>query len=261
MARLDVCLQPGGLSLVAQVHGAVGRPKDLEFVFLFLGPTEVVIQRIEVPVPPSADSLDEARVGRRDKVVEGANASAVDSKPLHERTCLPNDLPFSSERQGRLRAYHGREEPRAKPAASRHETTCDRTARWRSSAATAGSGSPKWHLTLQRPKLLAAAFIERPVQASAFTLTDATAIHPTQRGQLDAVLRALVPIVPGLGSTARRYCKAHPWSACHSAVVPAAHEDQHERAAQSKKKQKAHRDRLPSISLRLPSAERFAVQR
>jgi hypothetical protein len=24
---------------------------------------------------------------------------------------LPNDLPFSSERQGRLRAYHGREEP------------------------------------------------------------------------------------------------------------------------------------------------------
>src|SRR6516165_6032295 len=26
-----------------------------------------------------------------------------------------NDLPFSSERQGRLRAYHGREEPRAQP--------------------------------------------------------------------------------------------------------------------------------------------------
>jgi hypothetical protein len=35
--------------------------------------------------------------------------------------CLPNDLPFSSERPGRLRAYHGHEEPRAQPAASRHE--------------------------------------------------------------------------------------------------------------------------------------------
>ena len=41
--------------------------------------------------------------------------------------CLPNDLPFSSERQGRVRAYHGREEPRAQPAASRHETTSERT--------------------------------------------------------------------------------------------------------------------------------------
>jgi hypothetical protein len=33
------------------------------------------------------------------------------------------DLPFSSERQGRLRAYHGREESRAQPAASRHTPT------------------------------------------------------------------------------------------------------------------------------------------
>src|SRR6476659_3426029 len=40
---------------------------------------------------------------------------------------LPNDLPFSSERQGRVRAYHGREEPRAQPAASRHEPTNKRT--------------------------------------------------------------------------------------------------------------------------------------
>ena len=40
---------------------------------------------------------------------------------------LPNDLPFSSERQGRVRAYHGREEPRAQPAASRHEPTSERT--------------------------------------------------------------------------------------------------------------------------------------
>jgi len=37
-----------------------------------------------------------------------------------------NDLPFTSERQGRLRAYHGREEPRAQPAASRHQPTCER---------------------------------------------------------------------------------------------------------------------------------------
>jgi len=38
-----------------------------------------------------------------------------------------NDLPFSSERQGRLRAYHGREEPRAQPAASRHGAIFERT--------------------------------------------------------------------------------------------------------------------------------------
>jgi hypothetical protein len=36
--------------------------------------------------------------------------------------CPSNDQPFSSERQGRLRAYHGREEPRAQPAPSRHES-------------------------------------------------------------------------------------------------------------------------------------------
>jgi len=45
---------------------------------------------------------------------------------VHE-SCLPNDLPFSSERQGRARAYHGREEPRAQHAASRHEPTYART--------------------------------------------------------------------------------------------------------------------------------------
>jgi hypothetical protein len=39
---------------------------------------------------------------------------------------LPNDLPFSSERQGRVRAYHGREESRARPAASRHEPSFGR---------------------------------------------------------------------------------------------------------------------------------------
>jgi hypothetical protein len=39
----------------------------------------------------------------------------------------PNDLPFSSERQGRVRAYHGREEPRAQPAASRRKFAFDRT--------------------------------------------------------------------------------------------------------------------------------------
>ena len=38
-----------------------------------------------------------------------------------------NVLPFSSERQGRIRAYHGREEPRAQPAASRHQPTYERT--------------------------------------------------------------------------------------------------------------------------------------
>ena len=39
---------------------------------------------------------------------------------------LPNDLPFSSERLGRFRAYHGRKESRAQPAASRHEPTSER---------------------------------------------------------------------------------------------------------------------------------------
>ena len=38
-----------------------------------------------------------------------------------------NDLPFSSERPGRVGAYHGREEPRAQPAASRHRYTFERT--------------------------------------------------------------------------------------------------------------------------------------
>jgi hypothetical protein len=37
-----------------------------------------------------------------------------------------NDLPFSSERLGRVRAYHGREEPRAQPAASRYEPAYER---------------------------------------------------------------------------------------------------------------------------------------
>jgi hypothetical protein len=37
-----------------------------------------------------------------------------------------NGLPFSSERQGRLRAYHGREKLRAQPAASRQEPTPER---------------------------------------------------------------------------------------------------------------------------------------
>src|SRR5579863_9777098 len=36
-------------------------------------------------------------------------------------------LLFSSERQGRLRAYHGREEPRTQPAASRHRPARGRT--------------------------------------------------------------------------------------------------------------------------------------
>jgi hypothetical protein len=40
---------------------------------------------------------------------------------------LANDLPFSSERQGRVRAYHGREEPRGQPGASRHKRTYERT--------------------------------------------------------------------------------------------------------------------------------------
>jgi len=39
---------------------------------------------------------------------------------------LDNDLPFSSERRGRPRAYHGRGEPRAQPAASRHQRTFTR---------------------------------------------------------------------------------------------------------------------------------------
>ncbi len=165
-----------------------------------------------------------------------------------------NDLPFSSERQGRLRAYHGREEPRAQPAASRHETTCDRTR----VAFVCCNGRFGSQSALPAATVLAAAFIERPVQASAFTLTDATAIHPTQRGQLDAVLRALVPIVPGLGSTARRYCKAHPWSACHSAVVPAAHEDQHERAKQQHTVTGSHRFHYDS---RLPNDLPFSSER
>ena len=48
----------------------------------------------------------------------------VPSRPI---ACLPNDLPFSSERRGRVRAYHGREESRAQPAASRHDPTLSRT--------------------------------------------------------------------------------------------------------------------------------------
>jgi len=46
--------------------------------------------------------------------------------PPHD-TSLPNDLPFSGERQSRVRAYHGREEPRAQPAALRHQPAYERT--------------------------------------------------------------------------------------------------------------------------------------
>src|SRR5262252_4576989 len=55
---------------------------------------------------------------------DGAHARAyllVHLTAIHISPRRPNDLPFSSERQGRTRAYHGREERRAKPAASRHE--------------------------------------------------------------------------------------------------------------------------------------------
>jgi len=48
-------------------------------------------------------------------------------EPNGRHRCPSNDLPFSSERQGRLRAYHGREEPRAQSAASRHRPTLVRT--------------------------------------------------------------------------------------------------------------------------------------
>ena len=48
-----------------------------------------------------------------------------------------NDLPFSSDAQGSVRAYHGREEPRAQPVASRHKPPPSGE-EWRSTAATAG---------------------------------------------------------------------------------------------------------------------------
>jgi hypothetical protein len=55
---------------------------------------------------------------------------------LHRYPCLPNDLPFSGERQTDARSYHGREESRAQPAASRHGPRPSEPRR-RSSAATA----------------------------------------------------------------------------------------------------------------------------
>ena len=52
---------------------------------------------------------------------------AQDAELTQTFTGPSNDLPFSSERQGRARAYHGREEPRAQHVASRHESTSERT--------------------------------------------------------------------------------------------------------------------------------------
>ena len=40
----------------------------------------------------------------------------------------PNVLPFSGERRTDARSYHGREESRAQPAASRHRPTVERAA-------------------------------------------------------------------------------------------------------------------------------------
>jgi hypothetical protein len=55
----------------------------------------------------------------RDRPQDSAG-SECEYLPPRYHACLPNDLPFSSERQVRVRAYHGREEPRAQPAVSRH---------------------------------------------------------------------------------------------------------------------------------------------
>src|SRR5438132_714031 len=65
---------------------------------------------------------------RRELWLRPAGA-AVPWRWLAFRTCTlraSNDLPFSSERQGRVQAYHGREGPRAQPVASRHEPTAVR---------------------------------------------------------------------------------------------------------------------------------------
>jgi|SRR5579871_226143 len=66
------------------------------------------------------------RAWSRERSCPGGAVDTGTAKNCHPR-CLPNDLPFSSERPGRLRAYHGREGPRAQPAAWRHEPTCERT--------------------------------------------------------------------------------------------------------------------------------------
>ena len=77
-----------------------------------------------------------ARVGRRIVGLTGSNASAVASRCRTNPHRLSNDLPFSGERRTDARSYHGREEPRAQPAASRHGPRSSEPRR-RSSAATA----------------------------------------------------------------------------------------------------------------------------
>jgi hypothetical protein len=54
--------------------------------------------------------------------------SRATAKECGREACSPGTVATSSsERQGRVRAYHGREEPRAQPAASRRKPTFERT--------------------------------------------------------------------------------------------------------------------------------------
>ncbi len=95
-------------------------------------------QRPSEPRPPRWRSRGVLRVLTHDEHREAAGLPWPPPPAIGPPACLiatseegppllPNDLAFSSERQGRVRAYHGREEPRAQPAASRHMPTGERT--------------------------------------------------------------------------------------------------------------------------------------
>jgi hypothetical protein len=95
------------------------RPATLEdeHLITFIAPPVLVS-------PPSIVRIDSSRVEPERRSVHSRGqmlaherrfTSAVPGT-LYEAFLfhgLPNDLPFSSERQGRVQAYHGREEPRA----------------------------------------------------------------------------------------------------------------------------------------------------
>ncbi len=101
------------------------------------GPTECAkLQRLPTG-RRTLDRQDSAGFGdlTTDSLFFGCEAVKLRFQSCHVLTRLitivharpSNDLPFSSERQGPLGAYHDREEPRAQPAASRREPTRERT--------------------------------------------------------------------------------------------------------------------------------------
>ena len=79
-----------------QAPGALGGVEKLELVFPFLQRRQVVVERVEIPVPLPPDLLDEADVGRLDEGVERPHAPTVNRERLHSLP-VPTIVAFSGD--------------------------------------------------------------------------------------------------------------------------------------------------------------------